>query len=83
MTSMSPEDKHLLNAKVRRAVGMSALRRLRVLVDEWQEDDRTKATIARRASYAIGVSVILLTVLFLISPEAMMTALRSVTALTR
>jgi hypothetical protein len=80
---MSPEDKQLLEANVRRVVGVSALRRIRILVDESQQDDRKNAVIIRRTMYVTGIGAVLLAMLCFISPEVVMMAFRSVTALAR
>lgn len=83
MTHMSPEDKRLLEANVRKVVGVSALRRIRFLVDEWQEDDKKKTALARRILFAVGACAVLLIMLCLISPDIVMRAFRSVTVLVR
>lgn len=80
---MQPEDKALLDANVKRVVGVAALRRIRRLVNEWEEDDRCRAVFAKRVLFAIVAGTMLLTLLCLVLPRIVAGALRSLAGLIR
>ena len=80
---MHPEEKALLDANVRRVVGVSALRRLRRLVDEWEEDERTQAAFIKYVLIAFGIGAALLTLFCLIAPQSVIGMLRAVVGLIR
>ena len=80
---MHPENRALLDAKVRRIVGVAALRRLRHLVDESVEEDRYRAVFAKRVFIGACAGAVLLTLLCLMAPQTVVASLRSVVGLIR
>ena len=80
---MQPEDKALLDANVRRVVGVAALRRLRRLVDDWEEDERRQKTFAKHLLIAVVAGAILLMVFCLVAPRSVIGMLRSVVGFIR
>jgi hypothetical protein len=77
------EDKALLDANVRKVVGISALRRLRRLVSEYEEDERRQKAFAIYMAIAVGFGTVLLTLFCLISPQSVIGMLRSLVVFVR
>ena len=82
-SSVQPEDKVLLDANVRRVVGVSALRRIRQLVDEHNEDDLHRKVLAKYMVIAFGAGATLLTLSCLVSPQFVISILRSLVSFVR
>ena len=80
---MHPEDKALLDANVRKVVGLAALRRLQRLVNESQEDDRCAAAFARHVLLAVGLGAFVVTLLCWTAPESVIGTLRAVAGIIR
>lgn len=83
MSQMTPEERRMLDANVRKVVGLAALRRMRLLVDEYKEDEEANRLIAKRALYVFVACAVFVTMVCLTSPQAVMAALRYTAGLVR
>jgi len=74
------EDKQKIEANVQKVVSQSVLRKMERLADESKRDDISKAIFAKRMLYIFAGVFALVVAIYLVSPQFIMSVLRTATA---